>query len=54
MAQGPQAPDVGTAGGGELTPGVQGGEADFPSQPLRNRRRGNLIRAAGELDGAAE
>ena len=50
VAQGPQAPDVGTVGGGELTPGVQGGEADLPSQPLRNRRRGNLIRAAGELE----
>ena len=50
MAQGPEAPDVGTLGGGELTPGVQGGEADLPSQPLRNRRRGNLIRAAGELE----
>ena len=50
MAQGPEAPDAGTLGGGELTPGVQGGEADLPSQPLRNRRRGNLIRAAGELE----
>ena len=53
MAQGPEAPDVGTLGGGELTPGVQGGEADLPPQPLRNRRRGGLIRAVGELDGAA-
>ena len=50
VAQGPQAPDVGAVGGGELTSGVQGGEADFPSQPLRHRRRGNLIRAAGELE----